>query len=460
MAGKAKGEQAAVTGVVRRVKEWPIGRLKANERNARTHSEQQISQLAASLREFGWTVPVLIEPSGRIVAGHGRVRAARLLGMASVPCMVVEGWSEDRVRAYVIADNKLALNAGWDEALLAAELRELGSVYDPALLGFADDELAALFRPAVIQGLTEPDAVPEALPDPVSRLEDVWTCGPHRVVCGDARHKVALEAALAGRLADCLWTDPPYNVAYEGAAGSIKNDALSASAFEALLQAAFMAASTVMKPGAPAYVFHADTEGLAFRRAFRFAGFVLSGCLIWAKDSLVLGRSDYQWQHEPCLYGWKPGAKHRWFGGRKNVTLQELPAPPFTLQEDGTLVIRLEGGAVTVRGKDLVVEPVEGTVLRHPKPARSAEHPTMKPTELVARCLRNSTEPGDLVLDSFGGSGSTLIACEQLGRICGSLDLEPRFVDVQVRRWEAFTGKEARLSDGRTFHQVASEGRK
>lgn len=460
MVAKVKAEQAAVLGASRRVKDWPVGKLKVNERNARTHSEQQIAQLAASLRSFGWTVPVLVEPDGRIIAGHGRVRAARLLGLESVPCLVVEGWSPEQVRAYVIADNKLAQNAGWDEALLATELRELGSVFDPALLGFGDEELSVLFRPAVLEGLTPPDAVPDVPVDPVSRPGDCWILGAHRAVCGDARHKTALEAALNGRVADCIWTDPPYNVAYEGSAGSIKNDALSAGAFEALLQAAFLAASTVLREGGPVYVFHADTEGLAFRRAFRFAGLKLSGCLIWVKDSLVLGRSDYQWQHEPCLYGWKPGGKHRWFGGRRQVTVQELPSPAFTMQEDGSIVVRVGTEAVRIQGEKLDISIIEGSVMRHPKPSRSAEHPTMKPTELIARCLRNSTEPGDVVVDMFAGSGSVLIACEQLGRVAAVVELDPRFVDVIVRRWEAFTGKEARLADGRTFHAVAAEGRK
>jgi DNA modification methylase len=426
-----------------RVERRPLEALVPYARNARTHSAAQVDQIAASMKEWGWTNPVLVDEAGQIIAGHGRVLAARKLGLAEVPVMVAEGWTDAQKQAYVLADNQLALNAGWDADMLTDELRALkGAGFDLDLIGFSD--IDALLAGKASTGLVDPDDVPDVWVNPVSRTGDVWLLGPHRVTCGDSTVLADLDRLMAGGQADACWTDPPYNVKYQSKlAGSIKNDDMPAAQFRAFLVDAFVAAFAVMKPGAALYVAHADTEGLNFRGAFADAGFKLSGCLIWVKDSLVLGRSDYQWQHEPILYGWKPGASHVWYGGRKKTTVQALGSPALTVNADGQVVVSLGSEQFVISGKDLKVEGVASSVVRVEKPKRSAEHPTMKPVELITRMLENSTKVGAAVLDPFGGSGSTLIACEMLGRQARLCELEPRFVDVIVRRWEAFSGKKA-----------------
>ena len=450
-----------------RAAKWPTSRMRMRKvselvpyaRNARTHSSEQIDQIGRSILEFGWTNPCLIraETDG-VITGHGRLLAAERIGIEEVPTLEAVGWTDAQVRAYVIADNKLALNAGWDEKLLAAELADLAEMgFDMDLTGFNDAELRAL-DPDAGKLLTDPDDVPDMQPKPISRPGDVWICGPHRVVCGDSTSIDVVDRVMGEGKADACWTDPPYNVNYEGSAGKIENDNMAGEAFAAFLVSAFVAGFAALKPGAPIYVAHADTEGLSFRAAFNSAGFKLSGCLIWAKESLVLGRSDYQWQHEPILYGWKPGAAHRWFGGRKETTVVALEGSVFTLNEDGSLTVRVGQESLIVNGTDFRVRPVEPTVLRISKPKKSAEHPTMKPVELIGRMLKNSTRTGDVVLDLFGGSGSTMICCEMLGRAARLVELDPRFVDVIVRRWQQATGREAVLdADGRSFDVVAAE---
>ncbi len=259
--------------------------------------------------------------------------------------------------------------------------------------------------------------MPEPPPVPVTVPGDVWWLGDHVVLCGDATRADHVANLCGDRLVDAVWTDPPYNVAYEGKAGSIANDDMSSSDFRRFLVSAFSAAAAVMRAGAPIYVAHADTEGLNFRGAFRDAGFKLSGCLVWVKPSLVLGRSDYQWRHEPILYGWKPGAAHSWYGGRARTTVLEREASPVQAMPDGSLQIRVDGRALVVTGEKLSIEALDESVLRFEKPARSDEHPTMKPVGLILEMLENSTAKGDLVLDPFGGSGSALIACHKAGRV-------------------------------------------
>jgi len=469
---RCKPACAVPDGAIESHPAWPSSRprmrlvadLVPYARNARAHSDEQVKQIARSIKEFGWTTPVLVraETDG-VIAGHGRLLAADKLGITEVPTLEAVGWSDAQVRAYVIADNKLALNAGWDEELLAAELRDLEELgFDMDLTGFSESELEAL-NPAQSRFLTDPDDVPDLQPTPVSRVGDVWQLGTHRVLCGDSTAVEQVAVLMAGRPADACWTDPPYNVNYQGRAGKIVNDNMAAEVFESFLSQAMSVAFGVLQPGASCYVAHADTEGLAFRAAFRSAGFKLSGCLIWRKNALVLGRSDYQWQHEPVLYGWKPGARHRWYGGRKATTISELSGSVFAQNADGTVLVRVGQESLLVSGTDLQVRPLEPTVLWIDRPARSAEHPTMKPVELIARMLRNSTTPGDIVLDLFGGSGSTLICCETFERAARLCELDPRFVDVIVRRWQEFTGNEAVLaSDGRSFaeleRQRVSEG--
>lgn len=427
--------------------------------NTRTHTPEQIDQIVASMQEWGWTNPVLVDEAGVIIAGHARVLAAQKLGLADAPVMVARGWTDAQKRAYVIADNKLALNAGWDMSRLAVEISDLkGLGFDLGLTGFSADELDRMAGGR--SGLTHPDQVPDLWSRPVSKPGDVWLLGAHRVTCGDSTVVTDLDRVMAGGGADACWTDPPYNVRYESKlAGSIKNDDMPAAQFRAFLLDAFVAAFAVLKPGAAIYVAHADTEGLNFRGAFADAGFKLSGCLVWVKESLVLGRSDYQWQHEPILYGWKPGASHSWFGGRKKTTVHDLGSPAVVMNDAGQAVVTIGGETFVISGRDLKVEGVASSVLRVEKPKRSAEHPTMKPVELISRHLENSTKVGAVVLDPFGGSGSTLIACEMLGRQARLCELDPRFVDVIVRRWEAFTGRKAVLEEAGLGFEAAANAR-
>jgi DNA modification methylase len=426
-----------------RVERWALDKLIPYARNARTHSDAQVAQIAASIREWGWTNPVLVDEGGQIIAGHGRVLAARQLGFAEAPVMVAAGWTDAQKRAYVLADNKLALNAGWDRELLKSELdglRDMG--VDAGLMGFSEEDLMELFGVAKDSG-ADPDEVPDVQETPVSVVGDVWIMGPHRLAVGDSCDVTVYDRLLEGAQVDAVWTDPPYNVAYEGRAGSIKNDDMNDANFAEFLLAAFTTMYTAMKPGAAIYVAHADTEGLNFRGAFKKAGLKLSGCLIWRKNALVLGRSDYQWQHEPILYGWKPGSKHRWYGGRKQTTVQELgDGSPFTKLPDGRWQIQVGERTMVVSG-DAVVEHFVPSVITEAKPRRSDAHPTMKPTPLIERMLKHSARPGDLVLDPFGGSGSTMIAAERMGMCARLIELDPKFADVIVRRWQEYSGRKA-----------------
>lgn len=391
-------------------------------RNSRTHNPEQVSQIAASIREFGFTNPVLVDEEGGIIAGHGRVMASQKLGLTEVPTITLAGLTEAQRRAYVIADNKLALNAGWDEEMLALELADLKEAgFDLELTGFGEDEIKGLLAEAEkTEGLTDPDDAPPVPANPVTVQGDVWVMGNHRLLCGDSTSIADLERLCAGQLVDMWLTDPPYNVAYEGGTKeklTIKNDSMGDDQFRQFLRDCYVAADTVMKPGAVFYIWHADSEGFNFRGAARDAGWQVRQCLIWKKSSLVLGRQDYQWQHEPCLYGWKEGAGHLWAADRKQTTILEFD-----------------------------------------KPARNGEHPTMKPVALFEYQLLNNTKGGDIVLDSFGGSGTTVIAAEKNGRFARLMELDPKYCDVIVTRWQAFTGKHAHLeSDGRTFTEVMGE---
>lgn len=441
---------------------WPVDQLVPYERNSRMHPADQVDGIAASIAEFGFISPIIVDATrGRIAAGHGRLLAAKRLGMTEVPVVALHHLSEAQFRAYVIADNKHTDNSRFDEEILAAELAALhADGYDLAPLGFSEEELEALIdmEPEPDGGPTEqdPDAVPETPPDPTTELGDVWRLGGrHRIICGDSTSPAVVDTLLEGELADCLWTDPPYNANYEGTAGKIQNDHMSADAFGQFLRGVYDNAITHLAPGAPAYIAHADTEGLAFRREFEAAGFYLARCLIWRKNSLVLGRGDYHWQHESILYGWKPGAAHRWYGDRNKTTVLEQGESVVTLVEEGQLQVSLGETTLVIRGEGLTVEQVRGSVFFENKPARNAEHPTMKPVALIERMLANSSNPGDKVLDLFGGSGSTLIACEQTRREARLVELDPKFVDVTILRWQALTGRQARLEGtDETFAEV------
>jgi DNA modification methylase len=432
------------------LKNLPVSSLVPYERNARTHGADQVEQLMRSIKEFGFTNPLLVDEQNRIIAGHGRLQAALALRMEIVPCVVLTGLTDAQRRALILADNKLAMNAGWDAALLTAELQDLKlEGFDLTLTGFSLEDLDAMVGD--LEPQNDPDAAPDLPAEPVTKPGDVWVMGPHRLVCGDSTSVDNLDRLTQGALCDVCWTDPPYNVAYETKAGKIANDDLDDKEFRDFLGAAMTAAYTQMKPGASIYVAHADTEGLNFRAAYRAAGFKLSGCLVWAKDSLVLGRSDYQWKHEPILYGWKPGSRHRWYGGRKLTTIIDLDqdSSPFKRRDDGKYEIRI-GDAVMVIDGAATVQELVPSVINEPKPKRSEGHPTMKPVALIERMLRNSARPGDLVLDLFGGSGSTLIAAERLGMCARLSELDPGYCDVIVKRYEQYTGRKATLevSDG------------
>ena len=363
-------------------------------RNARTHSDEQIAQIAASIREFGFLSPIIVSKDNTILCGHGRFYAAQRLGLEKVPCIKEEYLTETQRRAYILADNKLSLNAGWDNEMLAVELEDLQNSFDINLIGFDAKELAALFD----DGLDAKDDdfdVDEELKKPCfSKAGDLWHLGKHRLVCGDSTKVATYELLIDGKEANLVVTDPPYNVNYEGSAGKIKNDNMENSAFYQFLLDAFINTEKVMAQDASIYVFHADTEGLNFRRAFADAGFYLSGTCIWKKQSLVLGRSPYQWQHEPVLFGWKRKGKHEWYTGRKESTIWEFD-----------------------------------------KPKKNGDHPTMKPVPLLAYPIKNSSMSNCIVLDPFGGSGSTLIACEQTNRICFTTELDEKYCDVIVKRY-------------------------
>jgi DNA modification methylase len=399
-------------------------------RNSRTHSDGQVAQIAASIKEFGFTNPVLIDETGSIIAGHGRVMAARKLGLADVPSIRLTHLTEAQKRAYIIADNKLALNAGWDDEMLAVELTDLKDMgFDLDLTGFSAEEIDGLLAPMGTEGLTEEDAVPEVPEAPVTVLGDVWLLGKHRVMCGDSTSIDAVDTLMDGGKADMVFTDPPYNVAVVGgcknplnpmyqSGKAIENDSMSDADFRQFLRDAFASMDAGSKDGAVAYVCHADSEGINFRCAFVESGWMVKQCLIWRKSAFVFGRQDYHWQHEPILYGWKQGNAHKFYGERNQSTVWDFnrPAPS------------------------------------------DKSHPTMKPVELVEKAINNSSKAGDLVLDIFGGSGSTMIACEKTGRECRLMELDPKYCDVIVKRWQEFTGKIATHAEtGRPFAEVTHD---
>lgn len=434
------------------------------DRNSRTHEPWQISQIAASIEEFGFCNPILLGGDGVIVAGHGRLAAAQQLGLEVVPVIRLDHLSPAQQRALVIADNKIAENAGWDEDMLRSELAALQEeAFDLDVLGFDLEELDALMSgaedddtPEAVPG--DPDYVPDDDPVYVSEAGNVWILGSHRLMCGDSTDAGAVSLLCEGEEVDCVWTDPPYNVNYEGTAGKIENDNMGAGEFRKFLVSAFAAAAANMRAGAPIYIAHADTEGLSFRKAFVDAGLKLSGCLVWVKPSLVLGRSDYQWRHEPILYGWKPGAAHSWYGARDKTTVIEHKNEAVRIMGDGSIQVDVGGQVVVIEGEGLSMRSLDSSVIRADKPARNGEHPTMKPVSLIEGMLANSSVRGDTVLDLFGGSGSTLIACERMGRKARLMELDPRFCDVICRRWQELTGKTAILEGtDSTFEQVRGQ---
>jgi DNA modification methylase len=384
-----------------------------------------VAQIAASIREFGWSNPVLVDGASGIIAGHGRVLAARKLGLERVPVIELVYMTEAQKRAYVLADNQLALNAGWDEALLRLELADLSELgFDLGLIGFGEGELERLLAGEGKVGLTEDDDAPAVPERAVSKPGDLWVLRSHRVLCGDATVLADVERVLGGQLADMTWTDPPYNVDYasspkdklRGKHRPILNDNLG-TGFEAFLYDACVNLLSVTKGAC--YICMSSSELHTLQRAFSTAGGKWSTFVIWAKHTFTLGRADYQRQYEPILYGWNDGSDHYWCGARD-----------------------------------------QGDVWFFDKPVRNDLHPTMKPVALVERAIRNSSKTRDIVLDPFGGSGSTLIACEKTGRQGRLIELDPRYCDVIVARWQEWTGEAAVLEgDGRTFGVLAGQRR-
>jgi DNA modification methylase len=381
--------------------------------NSRTHSDAQIAQIAASIKEFGWTNPILIDGENTIIAGHGRLLAARKLGLDKVPAIVLDHLTKPQQRALVIADNQLALNAGWDMDMLKAEIEDLNlDDFDISLLGFDDKFLDGLLEPEPTEGLTDEDAVPEVPETPKTVLGDVWVLGNHRLMCGDSTSIEHAEILMNGVKADLVFTDPPYNVAYEGRGeknklGPIKNDNMSDESFEQFCRDIFATYHAIMKPLACIYVCHPDSQTgpkLAFEKTFA-EQFKKSSTLIWVKQSAGMGWQDYRAQHEPILYGWKEGGtgKHFYCGDRSKTTIWNI-------------------------GRDAQASYV---------------HPTQKPVALPEEAIKNSSKGEDVVVDLFGGSGSTLIACEKANRINRSMELDPKYCDVIIKRWQDFTGKQA-----------------
>ncbi|SCK61231.1 DNA modification methylase [Variovorax sp. HW608] len=411
--------------LVDKIEQWPTAKLVPYARNARTHSDPQVAQIAASIVEFGFTNPILAGSDGVIVAGHGRLAAAQKLGLAVVPVVVLDHLTPTQRRALVIADNRIAENAGWDDELLRIELEALHNEgFDLDLTGFDTDALAELMAgdEPVNEGQTDEDAVPDVGDAPVSRPGDVWQLGPHRLLCGDATVAASYEALLDGEQVDMVFTDPPYNVNYANSAKdkmrgkdrAILNDNLGDGFYDFLLAAL---TPTVAHCRGAIYVAMSSSELDTLQSAFRAAGGHWSTFIIWAKNTFTLGRADYQRQYEPILYGWPEGGERHWCGDRD-----------------------------------------QGDVWQIKKPQKNDLHPTMKPVELVERALRNSSRLGNVVLDPFGGSGTTLIAAEKSGRVARLIELDPKYVDVIVRRWQDWTGKLAtREADGVPFDQAASD---
>nr|DAT75984.1 MAG TPA: adenine specific DNA methyltransferase [Caudoviricetes sp.] len=381
-----------------------VSKLVPYVNNARTHSAEQIMKLRSSLREFGFINPVIIDSDYNVIAGHGRIMAAKEEGLKEVPCVLVDYLTESQKKAYILADNRMAMDAGWDEELLRIEIESLqADGFDIGFTGFDENELADLFGTDDTSDIKDDGYDLSAALEKATFVEkgDIWTVGRHRLMCGDATASVDVSTLMDGKKANLVITDPPYNVAFESSDGlSIKNDKMTTDKFYEFLLAAFKNMANYLESGGAAYIFHADTEGLNFRRAFLDAGFRLSGCCIWVKNSLVLGRSDYQWQHEPVLYGFLPG-KHYWSkaAGRSQTTIWNFD-----------------------------------------KPKKNNNHPTSKPLDLLAYPIGNSSRENAVIIDTFGGSGSTLMACEKTNRICYTMELDEKYASVILRRYVEDTG--------------------
>lgn len=424
-----------------RIVEKKIDALKPYEQNPRCN-DNAVESVAASIREFGFKVPLVIDKDGIIVAGHTRHKAAKLLGLDKVPCIVADDLTPEQIKAFRLADNKVGELATWDTKLEFLELSELDKIgFDMSMFGF--EPIQSTDRGEIVEDAApEPDTTKPA----VTKRGDIWQLGRHRLICGDSTNADTVQKLTAGAAVDMILTDPPYNVDYGAKndmlnradkgnrnARAIENDKMSDSNFYAFLLDVYNNLFAAAKEGAAIYICHADTESVNFINAFREAGFYLSERLVWNKNFMVLGRCDYHWKHEPILYGWKPGAAHYFTDSRSETTVLE----------DKPNLNKMSKPELRALIKELMEQGPPSTVIDMDKPIKNADHPTMKPVKLMAYLIRNSSRPGEIVLDVFGGSGSTLMAAEQTGRTCYTCELDERYCDVIIKRWEAFTGDKA-----------------
>lgn len=405
-----------------------IADLLEYKNNAKEHPQWQIDQIVESIEKFGFNDPIAIDENNTIIEGHGRLYALQEMGAVEVECIRLLHLDENEKKAYILAHNKLTMNTEFDADLLAQELGEIEGI-DMSSFGFLMDPLIEV----VEDDFSEEETIEQ--PEPIAKLGDVYQLGEHFLMCGDSTDFIAVKKLCGEALMDLLVTDPPYNVAYEGKtedALTIENDNMDDAKFREFLKDAFACADGVMRPGAAFYIWHADSEGFNFRGACRDIGWTVRQCLIWNKNQMVLGRQDYQWKHEPCLYGWKDGAAHYFVDDRNLLTVLEEESELKKMSKAELINYILE-----------IQEQTATTVINEVKPSRNGLHPTMKPLRLIERLVRNSSKKGENVLDLFNGSGSTLMVCEQLGRHYFGMELDPRYVDATIERWEEFTGKKA-----------------
>lgn len=401
------------------------------EKNPR-RNDDAVKYVAESIKQFGFKVPIVIDTNNIIVAGHTRYKASKKLKLQTVPCIIADDLTDEQIKAYRLADNKVAEHAEWDTDLLNLELFELGN-FDMGVFGFDEAE-----EPE--SEVTEDDYEPELPKIPTAKRGEIYQLGTHRLMCGDSTDAKDMDRLMDGEVADLVVTDPPYNVNYESADGkSIQNDNMEDTAFRQFLRDAFQLNNDHMRDGAAFYIWHADSEGYNFRGACHDIGWHVRQCLIWNKSSLVLGRQDYHWKHEPCLYGWKDGAAHHFVDDRTQTTV---------IEDKGIDINKLSKDEMKALLKEIYSDKISTTIINEDKPSASDLHPTMKPLKLLERLVKNSSRQGELVLDSFGGSGSTLMTCEQLNRRCNMMELDPKYVDVIIERWENFTGKKAKKIKG------------
>ena len=410
-----------------------IDKLIPYNRNAKKHNTKQVKSVADSIKRFGFVQPIVIDKNNEIVIGHCRLEAAKILGLKEVPIISVENLTDKEVKSLRLADNKLN-ESDWNLDLVIEDLKEL----DEDLL-----DLTGFDNDLIIEEDDKDDQVPALPEEPTAKLGDFYQLGNHKIMCGDSTKTEDVEKLMDNHKADLAITDPPYNVDYEGGTGlKIQNDSMDDDKFCEFLTEAFKRIAESIKMGGSFYIWHADIEGYNFRKACKDSGLLVRQCIIWNKNSLVMGRQDYQWKHEPCLYGWKDGASHNWYGDRDKTTVYKIP-------EDDTTAFKWFK-------KNLKLQENKSTsIINCNRPSKSSEHPTMKPVELLEKPIKHASKEDDIVLDLFLGSGSTLIACEKTNRICYGMELDPRYISVILDRWQEYTGNEAiRLNDNKKWNEI------